>query len=89
MNAKTIYWIIAISAVCIGAVIVSKYYSQEPTDTIVQQCTIENPVWCDELIIWLQSEYNMFSQKQIDLNKKADVYRAISKVWTGESEKLN
>lgn len=89
MNAKTIIWFGLPFIVTFGSIATYQYYLQEPTDTIVQQCTIENPVWCDELIIWLQSEYNMFSQKQIDLNKKADVYRAISKIWTGESEKLN
>jgi hypothetical protein len=48
-------------------------------------------VGCDEIIADLQNQYKEFQRQQEMLSKKADAYRAISKLGTGEiqEEKLN
>jgi len=89
MNAKTIYWSIAISIICIGAGVSYKYYNAQPTETVAPQCTIENPVWCEEQIEKLRIEYVKYSEIQSRLSRTADAYRAIQKLWTGETEKLS
>jgi hypothetical protein len=93
MNAK-IYSIIAISSICIIAGLSYNYYNSQPKDTIIPQCTIENPVWCDEQIEKLWNEHDRLSKIQSELNKKADVYRAIKRLeisptTTGDTEKLS
>lgn len=92
LNAKTIIWLAILCIASVGGFMAYTSYSSQPTTE--QLCTIENPVWCDALIEWLTVEYNKLEKAQSELNKKADVYRAIKKLEisptiTGGDEKLN
>lgn len=93
MNAKTIYWIGIISTICIGSIVAGIYYNRQSEVTTTAQCTIENPVWCDEQIDKLQVEYNNLSKLQSEISKRADVYRAIKRLEISpsiqEQEKLS
>ena len=58
--------------------------------TETAQCSIDAPVGCDEIIADLQNEYKELQRQQELLSKKADAYRAIARLGTGEiqDEKL-
>lgn len=91
MNDKTKWIIITIIfAILLVFGLISYIYanttSKDDTPTITEQCTISNPTWCEELIEWLWTEYNTLAKQQAELSKKADVYRAIQKLWTGTTE---
>jgi len=86
MNAKTIYWIIAISAVCIGAVIVSKYYQQESELSTRELCfagSIDACVTLDKTNKRLYQELEV-TQQQIAENNKA-IKEQAGKLLSGSS----
>lgn len=92
-NVQKLLWLSILISICVVSGVVYHYTtkSQQP---IIEQCSIENPVWCDALIEELRVEYNNLSKVQAELSKKADVYRAIQRLEvsptnTGGSEKLN
>jgi len=91
-NVQKLLWLSIIIIICVAGGFVYNY-TNKPTVTEREQCTIESPVWCDSLIEWLQVKYNNLSKQQAELSKKADVYRAIKRLeispsTTGEIEKL-
>ena len=89
MNAQEKTIIIGASICLLLVVGFSIYASATAKDvepTVTEQCTINNPTWCEELIEWLWTEYNTLAKQQAELSKKADVYRAIQNLWTGTTE---
>jgi len=93
-NVQKLLWLSILIAICVVSGVTYKSYNTQPQQPIIEQCSIENPVWCDALIEEPRVEYNNLSKVQAELSKKADVYRAIQRLDvsptnTGGSEKLN
>ncbi len=73
MNAKTIYWIITISTICIGAVVSYKYYNTQPEQTTRELCfagSIDACVTLDKNNKELYKQLEI-TQQQIAENNKA------------------
>jgi hypothetical protein len=85
MNVKKVAIIVSTLLALIGGgylyvfVITSNVGATETT-----QCTVDAPVGCDEIIADLQNEHKELQKQQELLSKKADAYRAIARLGTGE-----
>ncbi len=72
MNAKTIYWIIAISTVCIGAGVTYNYYSQEPELTTKEHCEYGSIDACIKLVKENKELVKKAELENIEANKKIE-----------------
>jgi len=88
-NVQKLLWLSILIAICVVSGVTYKSYNTQPQQPIIEQCSIENPVWCEEQIEKLRIEYVKYSEIQSRLSRTADAYRAIQKLWTGETEKLS
>lgn len=85
-KAKILLWIAISVSLIIGITVYASTNSKDVTAAESEQCTISDPTWCQELIDELWIEHNKLWEQQQILTKKADVYRAIQKLWTWEIE---
>jgi uncharacterized protein HemX len=86
MNAKTIYWIIAIGTICIGAGVTYNYYQQEPELSQRELCfagSIDACVSLDKTNKRLYKELEV-TQQQIAENNKA-IKEQAGKLLSGSS----
>ncbi len=85
MNAKKILIIVAtLFAFGLGGYVYVVTTTWDAGAAETEQCSIDAPVGCQQLIDDLQNEYKALQQQQETLSKKADVYRAIAKLGSGE-----